>query len=62
MIQANIFINRNAHRDPLFKNLSVLEFSDKVALGSCLLISKSCHKTLANFFYDWFTLSFESHI
>ena len=53
------FLNRDVHTGPLFKNLNILKFSDKVALESCLLIRKSLHKTLLEILFDWFTQSFE---
>ena len=33
-----LFLNRNIHADPLFKNLKTLKFSNKEALENCLLI------------------------
>ena len=38
-----IFQSRNAHTDPLLKCSKILQFSDKVALENCILISKSLH-------------------
>ena len=55
------FQNWNAHTSPLFKNLKILEFSDKVALENCILISKSLLKILPKTHCDWFILSLESN-
>ena len=38
-----ILQSRNAHTDPLLKCSKILQFSDKVALENCILISKSLH-------------------
>ena len=34
------FLNHNAHTSPLFRDLNILKFPDKIALENCLFINK----------------------
>ena len=55
------FLNHNARLSPLFRDLSILKLSDKIALGHCLFINKYFDKCLTTIFKNWFTLSSEPH-
>ena len=51
------FLNHNAHTSPLFRDLNILKFPDKIALENCLFINKYFNKCLHTIFKNWFTLS-----
>ena len=55
------FQPRNSHSSPLFKNSSILKFSDKVNLENTLFVSKSINNLLPSLFNNWFLFSSDQH-
>ena len=55
------FLNHNAHTSPLFRELNILKFPDKISLKNCLFIDRSFNKCLPAIFKNWFTLSSDVH-
>ena len=55
------FQPRNSHASPLFKNSSILKFSDKVNLENTLFVSKSINNLLPSLFNNWFLFSSDQH-
>ena len=55
------FLNYNSHISPLFRELNILIFPDKIALENCLFITKYFKISLHTIFQNWFTLSFDFH-
>ena len=51
------FLNHNAHATPLFKDLNILKFSDKIAFENCIFVKNYFDLTLPTPFNNWFTLS-----
>ena len=55
------FQPRNSQSSPLFKNSSILKFSDKVNLENTLFVSKSINNLLPSLFNNWFLFSSDQH-
>ena len=47
--------NYTAHSEPLFKNLNILKFSDKLAHSRAVFMHKHCHNKLPTSFTGIFT-------
>ena len=58
-----VFLRREAHTNPLFKDCNILKFHDKIALENSILIHKSFKHQLPKPFDNWFALSsnFQTH-
>ena len=55
------FLNHNAPKSHLFRDLNILKLHDKIALENCLFINKYFNKCLTTIFKNWFTLLFDFH-
>ena len=55
------FQPRNCHTSLLFRNISVLKFTDKINLEIVLFISKSINNLLTSTFNNWFVFSSDIH-
>ena len=53
--------SNSSHSSPLLKKKIILKFSDKVALGNTLFVSKSINNLLRSLFNGWFLFSSDQH-
>ena len=55
------FQPRDFHTSPLFKQISVLKFQDKICLGNILFVSKSLNNLSWSIFNTWFSFSLDQY-
>ena len=52
---------KNSHSVPLFKQINILKFEDKILIGNIKFVSKSINNLLPPIFKNWFIFFSEIH-